>query len=226
MRILALETSTLLGSVAALVDEQVVAEVSLEPPQRTAQSLSPAIERCLHLANWTAGNIELVAVSQGPGSFTGLRLGVTTAKVLAYACSAQVTGINTLRAIAAQANGDTAVPVTAVLDAHRQQLFAATFIRNGAGQWEEAIPTRIVDENRWLERLTDSTAVTGTGLRKIMDHISADVPIVDESLWQPQARTVGRLALEATLPERSVDYWQLVPNYYRRSAAEEKLKAE
>jgi len=222
VRILALETSSLFGSVATLTDEQVVAEARLVPPQRTAQSLAPSIDHCLNLSGWTAGDIELVAVSQGPGSFTGLRLGATTAKVLAYACSAHLIGINTLMVIAAQVTDESTDTVTAVLDAQRQQLYTATFIREEAGQWRETISTRIVDENQWLAGLTDSMVITGTGLKKIVSRIPVSIPIVDESLWHPRATTLGRLALAALLQGRSDDYWQFIPNYYRRSAAEEK----
>src|SRR5271163_2151267 len=95
-RILALETSELTGSVAAAADGNVLAELQLDPQQRSAQSLAPAIRALLAQVGWQPADIDLLAVTIGPGSFTGLRVGVATAKVFAYACGAEVLGISTL----------------------------------------------------------------------------------------------------------------------------------
>ena len=103
MRILALETSDKTGSVAAMADGNLLAELMLDRTQRSAQSLAPAMQRLLIEVGWQPSNVQLVAVSIGPGSFTGLRVGVTAAKVFAYAAGAEVLGISTLDAIAANA---------------------------------------------------------------------------------------------------------------------------
>src|SRR4051812_4115512 len=100
-RILALETSELSGSVAAAMDGDVVGELNLDPRLRSAQSLAPAIRTLLDQVGWRPQELALVAVTVGPGSFTGLRVGVATAKVMAYAAGADVLGISTHAAIAA-----------------------------------------------------------------------------------------------------------------------------
>src|SRR5208337_2248427 len=102
-RILALETSELTGSVAVAADGKVLAELQLDPQQRSAQWLAPAIRSLLERVGWQPREIGLIAVTIGPGSFTGLRVGVATAKILAYATGAQVLGIGTLEAIATAA---------------------------------------------------------------------------------------------------------------------------
>ena len=102
MRILALETTDLTGTVAALEGCQLLVERELNPGQRSAQSLAPALAELWQEVGWKPTQIELIAVALGPGSFTGLRVGVTTAKMLAYVAQAQVLGIDTLEAIAAQ----------------------------------------------------------------------------------------------------------------------------
>ena len=79
-------------------DANLLAELSLDHTQRSAQSLAPAIEALLTQVGWLPRDVQLVAVSVGPGSFTGLRVGVTTAKVFAYAVGAEVLGIDTLEA--------------------------------------------------------------------------------------------------------------------------------
>ena len=80
MNILALETSGKSGTVAALSEGLVLHERPLAPHQRSAQSLAPALFACLNEVAWQPQQVDLVAVTTGPGSFTGLRVGVTTAK--------------------------------------------------------------------------------------------------------------------------------------------------
>ena len=81
MRILALETTAITGSVALLEHEQLVHEIVLRDDQRSAQSLAPAIEAALQAVAWPLASIQLMAIAIGPGSFTGLRVGITTAKM-------------------------------------------------------------------------------------------------------------------------------------------------
>src|SRR5262245_56227812 len=132
MRILALETSSFSGSCAVADDDRVLSETFLPDAMRTAQGLAPMIERQLLAVGWTPKDIQLVAVTQGPGSFTGLRVGVTTAKTMAYALNAQVLGIDTLAVIAQQAPPEHTT-IEAVLDAQRRQLFVARFCRDADG---------------------------------------------------------------------------------------------
>src|SRR5262245_50788842 len=106
MRILAIETSGQRGSIAILNSQgdslSTLGQTILAADCRTAQSLAPALKSLLADAGWPSKSVELVAVAVGPGSFTGLRIGVTTAKAFAYAVGAQVIGINTLAVLAHQ----------------------------------------------------------------------------------------------------------------------------
>lgn len=222
MRILALETSGFHGSVAVLDDDRVLHETSLPLDRRSGQALAPAIQMQLAAVQWRPTDIDLIAVTQGPGSFTGLRVGVTTAKILAYATGAAVLGINTLAVIAAQASG--LGEISAVLDAQRQQLYAATFRRCGDGRLETIAATRIVDLTDWLADCVN-VAVTGPGLQKAVAFLPPATDVVDEEFWSPQASTVGRLAFRDYQAGRRDDPFQLLPHYFRRSAAEEKWPA-
>src|SRR5262245_27922792 len=122
MKILALETSGSLGSVAALEDERLLATLPLDPAKRAARSLAPTIQRLLEQVGWRPADVQLVAVASGPGSFTGLRLGVTTAKTFAYAVGCQLLGVNTIEALAAGTPRECS-PLNVAIDAHRQQVF-------------------------------------------------------------------------------------------------------
>ena len=100
MRVLAIETVGMTGSVAVLSGDEVLVERRLDTERRSAQTLAPAIQDLLAEVGWRPADLELVAVAQGPGSFTGLRIGITTAKGLAYVLGCRLLGVNTLRAIA------------------------------------------------------------------------------------------------------------------------------
>ena len=144
MRILAIETSTNQGSVALLEQCELVHERSLPSELRTAQSLAPAIQASMFQADWQSNTVDLVAVTSGPGSFTGLRIAVTTAKTLAYATGAQLIALNTLAVLVEQLPEEV-VDACAVMDAQRRQLFATRFKRGLDQRWNAVdASTRIV----------------------------------------------------------------------------------
>ena len=227
MRTLALETSSSTGSVALLEGDRVVVErdlggADLAGGQRAAQSLAPALRSILREAKWEPRDVRLIAVTDGPGSFTGLRSGVTTAKVFAYVTGAEVVAVNTLEVIASQANV-VSNRLWAVLDAQRQQVFAAQFALSGKSAPQTILATQILDNASWLQRLVAGDIVTGTGLAKLAKRLPKDVQIVQNELWLPRAATLGRLAFAKYQAGQRTDFWKLVPQYFRKSAAEEKF---
>jgi tRNA threonylcarbamoyladenosine biosynthesis protein TsaB len=201
--------------------DAVVSELSLPSEERNAKTLAPAIRETLAAAGWQPSDVRLVAVAVGPGSFTGLRVGVTTAKTFAYAVRAEVIGVNTLEAIAAQAPPEVS-RVAVVLDAQRQQVFAAQFARSPAGDFECVGEAAIVDHDVWLARLNSAVAVSGLGLEKLSARLPANIRGVARECWSPRAATVGRLGWRSYQAGCRDDRWRLVPQYFRRSAAEEK----
>jgi tRNA threonylcarbamoyladenosine biosynthesis protein TsaB len=223
MRILALETTERDGSLAAADDGNLLAELILDRAQRSAQSLAPAIVALLRQVGWRARDVQLVAVSGGPGSFTGLRIGVTTAKVFAYAVGAAIVGINTLETIAAAVPEDV-TKVSAAMDAQRGQLVARSYRRRSDGWFEPAETEKLIDIETWLEHLTPEIAVSGPVLGKLAGRLPCHVRPVDPRYWPPRASTVARLAARDYALGRRDDLWKLVPHYCRRSAAEEKLE--
>ena len=226
MRIIAIETSGRCGSVAALDGEtgeaRLIRQTPLGGDQRTAQALAPALRDLVTDAGWSPKSIELVVVAVGPGSFTGLRIGVTTAKTLAYAVGANVIGVNTLAALAAQAP-PSAAPLWAVLDAQRQELFVARFDADHRGNNAPNCDTSIVAQDAWLASLKPGDHVIGPPLCRLTPLLPASVIAVPEESWQPTAAAVGRVAWQAHRAGHRDDVWKLGPNYYRPSYAEEKL---
>ncbi len=228
MKILAFETSGLLGSVALLetAEGKLVSTIERETPadQRTARSLLPTTHRLLSDHGWRPADVELIAVSTGPGSFTGLRIGVVAAKTFAYAVGAKLVGVHTLAAMA-EPFAERASRVWTILDAQRQELFVASFdpARSIIDQAEP--PTDITPIDEWMARLAAGDQVAGPPLAKLRQSLHAGVSIADERLWNPTAAAVGRLGIALFEHGREISPLELVPDYFRKSAAEEKAEA-
>lgn len=226
MRILSFETSLRQGSVAALVGDgdraELKQELLLPPSLRSAQTLLPTVADLLKACHWQPADIDLVCVTSGPGSFTGLRIGVTAAKTLAFAVNAQLVGVHTLATLAAGVPNH-AERLWAIMDAQRQELFAASF---ACVDYTNEPVTRILGIEAWLTQLRSGDSVVGPPLAQLASKLPAEVTAVSSELWQPQAKTVGILGYELFRLGRTTDPMQLVPNYYRKSAAEEKATAK
>ncbi len=230
VRILALETAIQPGSIALLERAQPVARCDLAKDSRTTRSLMPAIQSQLAILGWKVTDLELVAVSQGPGSFTGLRVGVTVAKTLAYAIGAEVMGIDTLAVIARQATRPENTPASrslwSIMDAHRQQLFCAKYQREAEGEWQLARPSHVIGIDAWLDQVQAGDVVTGPPTAKVIARLHPQAILEDAANFAPRAVTVGELAAEAYQQGRRDDLWGLLPTYLRLSAAEEKRAAQ
>jgi tRNA threonylcarbamoyladenosine biosynthesis protein TsaB len=222
--ILALETTEARGSAAAMADGRLLAELFLHPQQRSAQSLLPAVRALLEQVGWRPADVRLVAVTVGPGSFTGLRVGVTAAKTFAYAVGAEVLGMDTLEAIAAGLPAE--IPSAAVaVDAQRGDVVAAAFRRDAEGWLRPDGPAALVNAQQWLAGLAAGTAVAGPVLGRLAERVPPHLTVLDAACWPPRAAQVARLAARDHAAGRRDDLWTLTPRYSRRAAAEEKLHA-
>ncbi len=221
MLILALETSSLAGSIALLYGDRLLATRQLPADRRSAQSLAPAIDAMLKSAGRLPRDVQLVAVTVGPGSFTGLRVGVTTAKTFAYAAGCEVLGVDTLDVIARQTDAAEAREIHAVLDAQRKELYIARF-RISGDNLTRLEPNRVIAAGAWLESLQPGTIVSGPGVARLVDRLPAGVVASLSDHRDPQATTVSRLAYRQHQMGRRDDLWTLAPQYLRPSAAEER----
>lgn len=227
--ILAIESVATAGSVALLRDETLVGEIALPPASRSARTLASAVQDLWKGAG--KPSISLVAVARGPGSFTGLRVGITTAKSLAFAWQAKLLSVNTLDAIAAQCQpvdtaGDTYLEV--VLDAQRQEVFVARFRPSPEGgedratPWERLADDTILPNPQWLAQLTPQIQVAGPALARLRNRLPEGIPVAPEFAWHPRAATIGKLAASSHHQGAADELWNLVPHYGRPSYAEEK----
>ena len=244
--LLALETSGKSGSVAILRDEGgelVCDSVLLSPDFGSAKTLAPAIESLLSRNAIEMPRLAAIALLTGPGSFTGLRVGVATAKAMAYALQVPVVEIDTLDAIAQQCPV-TSNSVYAVLDAYRGQVFCAEYsiqVIGSASEISKMSSTEILDFQVLLDRAkkrgigSQTIDLCGPGcdrIRKLLADpenglvelgttISDRIRWIDGPITVPHAESVARLGYAKFLAGDCLDPFSVQPRYYRGSAAEE-----
>jgi len=134
MQVLAIETSTLTGSVALLSGEEVIGEITLSVSVQHSERLMPAVERLLTDSNLTATDIDLYAVAIGPGSFTGLRIGIATAQGLSLAGGKPLVGVSTLEALAVNALFFPGL-IVPILNANRGEIYRGLYQQKNVGTY-------------------------------------------------------------------------------------------
>lgn len=207
---------------------------TLAQGERTAQGLLPAIHRCLQSADVVPADLSLMAVVSGPGSFTGLRIGVTAAKTLAYATGATLVGVNTLDLLAYQAtrsglqssSNPTIGRVWAVLDAQRGDLFAASYAAIDIESLGVDDPTQLLAGADWLAQLTSGDVVVGPATSKYAEQLPEGVRLAKPDHHQPQSAAVGELGYLMWRRNLQASPFELAPQYHRLSAAEEKARSQ
>jgi tRNA threonylcarbamoyladenosine biosynthesis protein TsaB len=229
MLILGIETSGARGSIALFQNGDCLAEAKLEDaPRRHAQTLVTQIRELFGQLALRIPALEAVAVSVGPGSFTGLRVGVVCAKTLAFATGARLAAVDTLEAIAANSPPDVEA-VHVITDAQRGDLFVGTYRRAADGDWLREGPLSIVAGEAWFAGLHAGDVVTGPGLATWREaHDALPNPSetawrgLPESVWTPSARAVAAIGSRQIARGLVADCAALEPFYLRRSAADER----
>ncbi len=236
MLVIGLETSGLVGSIALrrngqLLEERLLGQVG----RRHAQSLVLELRELLNAYGAKPCDVQAIAVSKGPGSFTGLRVGLVCAKTFAYATGCRFVAVNTFEAIAENCSSDV-TDVWIVENAQRGDFFAGRYARDSASStstcsWRLQAPVQIVPADEWLASRTASDTVTGPGLTDFAGSLSSARLLMDEAISKPRASSVARLGeqrlFSTAIPsdesdlEGDTDFWKAVPFYFRPSAAEE-----
>ena len=223
--LLVMDTSTERAAIALSTETGDLCLTATEPVRRHGRDLIPQIESLLEKAGLRARDLHGVAVGLGPGSYTGLRVGVTAAKTLAYASGAGLIGFNSLHAIALNAPAE--VPRVSVLaDAQRGEIYVADLFRPSPGSL--LLPCgniQIESLPDWVARQKPGVLVMGPALA--VPHIRAAIPVdlttTDPARNFPQADRLAELARALWASGRRDDPWLLEPWYLRRSAAEDQF---
>ncbi|MDK6809848.1 tRNA (adenosine(37)-N6)-threonylcarbamoyltransferase complex dimerization subunit type 1 TsaB [Ligilactobacillus agilis] len=220
MKILAIDTSNKPLSVAVLEDQELLAEITTNAQRNHSITLMPLIKEVLQRANVKVADLDRIAVAQGPGSYTGLRIGVTTAKTLAFTLNKELVGVSSLKTLAV-AYPNTEALLVPVFDARRENVFAAAY------QWQAGHLVEVIAEGHYAfanlcQRLADfnqKVIFIGRDSQNFASNLKAsdlDYQLASPNFAYPRAMEVALLGQVAT----PVAIQTFVPNYLRLTQAE------
>lgn len=225
MKILGIDTSTKICSLGLIEEEDILIEYTLNNIQKKHSSiLVPVIKDIFERVNLKLQDIDGIAVSLGPGSFTGLRIGLGVAKGLSYAGSLPLLGIPTLDALALSLKGMPCL-ICPILDAKKDEIYNAVF--RGDNNIEKVMDYKCEDINSLLVRLSplrEKIIFIGEGLIRyqeiIKERIGQDALFIDPQLVFPRGTNVAFLGLEKLKMGKEDNISTLSPLYLRKPEAE------
>ena len=224
IRGLAIETSGRLGSIALLEDGRAVREDAFPHGLQHAAQMLVRIDALCRDIGWTARELDEVYVSAGPGSFTGLRIGITLAKTLGFATGVKLVAVPTVEVLARNAPADVH-NVLIVLDAKRDQIFTARLIRGDAGEpFTYAEPAHLDSLAAMLARSGRPVYLIGEGVPHHKSFIPDDpgIRLASEFDWRARASSAGAIGYEMGRRGQWTEPDRLSPIYIRKPEAEEK----
>ncbi|NLI90277.1 MAG: tRNA (adenosine(37)-N6)-threonylcarbamoyltransferase complex dimerization subunit type 1 TsaB [Epulopiscium sp.] len=225
MKILAIDASGIAASVAILEDDKIVAEYTINYKLTHSQTLMPMINEISQMVDLDLSSIDAIAITSGPGSFTGLRISAGTAKGMAFGLDIPIVEIPTLDAIAHN------IPYTEhslcpIMDARREHVYTATY------KWKDGVLKRMTDyqvipmkhviEN--IKAEDNKTIFLGDGIDVYKEMISKEIGEISyfapPSLRLQRAATVALMAMEKFQRGETVSHMEFAPTYLRPSQAE------
>lgn len=228
MKILAIETSTMLGGVALMAEpEGLISEVRINVKTAHSERLMTGIEYALQQGGMSISDIDVFGISIGPGSFTGLRIGVSTVKGLSYATGKPVVSVPTLEALAWNFPFSPHAVCT-MFDARRKEVYAAVF-RWRDGGFEKVMHERSLHPSELLKELNGTVIFAGEGAmlyRELIREGYGDDAIFPAPQFRvPSPSCVAYLGLKKAMQGDFSEPMGLVPFYIRKSEAEIKMDA-
>ncbi len=222
--ILAIETSGLTGSVALGNMERRFDARRLSADRRHTSELLPLVREMLDAAGLALADVAVFAYSAGPGSFTGLRVAATVARMIQSAVGCRVVAASTLEVVARNALAAGCPPprIVAMLDARRGQAFGATFEPRQGGELEPVVPPGIYEPARLLADTPPPFCIVGTGIAVHRAACEASAgQVLDEAFWTPAAEQVLHIARREASAGRFCPPEEIRPYYLRPPECEE-----
>ena len=220
MKILAIDTATDTATAAVTDDGRLLGECILNHKKTHSQKLMVLIERMMGDLELNVSDIDLFAAAEGPGSFTGLRIGIATVKALAHSVNKPVVGVSTLEGLAYNmpyADG----LIVPIMDARNNQVFNAAYEWDG-DELKEVIAPNACDINECIERVKDRKVIfTGDGVNVhagLINEIGAKIAPVNARLSRASS-----IAAASAAAAKTMHYTELTPKYLRLSQAEREL---
>lgn len=228
---LTVETSGRTGSAAAGIGSIILAERFLSGQLRHATELFTCCQSLLQHIGHNPIEVNQIYISAGPGSFTGIRISVTMAKMFAFAANTKIVAISTMDVISENATefykdtGKQAEQIAVILDAKRNQFYVAVYQNSETG-WTKILDDCLMTAKQFRERFVggnQKTWLLGEGLVYYKDDFMGDqIDLIPEEYWYPKARNVYIIGSRKALENQFTDPKTLVPFYLRQTEATEK----
>ena len=225
MKVVGIETSGLIGNIAVCDGNTVVGKKTYGKNLSHGKEIVSSLESIFNEIKWEPNDIDLIAVSIGPGSYTGLRIGVTCAKTLAYGLEKPVIDVPTLDVLAENVKDNNAKIICPVIDAKRKSVYACIYERS-SNENRKTTDFLIISPDSLIDILPESTLIFGDGIapyREIFTQKNLTI-VEDEKLCIADAADVARLGLERYEQGIRCEINALAPLYLRKSEAEERLE--
>ena len=225
MNILAVDTTSFAGSVALLKKTRLLAEVNIDSSSTYSERLLPAVDFLLQTNGLKIKDMDGFALAVGPGSFTGIRIGLSTVKSFSYASGKPVAAISTLKALALKLRHPQSHLLCPLLDAKKGEIYAALFESKG-GRLKEIVPQGAYLPDRFFSLLPSHRVIffIGNGVdayrQRIFQYFKDKARFSQRSPFI--AYEIGMLGYELLRRKKGVSAQELEPLYFRKSQAEEK----
>lgn len=218
MKILAIDTSALTATAAILEDDVLLGEISITTKLTHSQTIMPMIDELLKKVSLDISDIDLFACSEGPGSFTGLRIGIGTVKGLAFGLDKPVCAVSTLEALAYNI-APTPYAIAPIMDARRGQVYNAVY----SWQGEELLCTaepRALSVEELCSEITEKTIFVGDGVRVHREKIKE--LLGENAIFAPPQNLLQRASsvAYASRNKKAVSAAELSAVYLRKPQAE------
>ncbi len=223
MKVLGIDTSTMSGSVGLADDEEVLSEYTLNLSITHSERLLDAVDLVLKRAHQKLEDLSGFAISLGPGSFTGVRIGVSTIKGLAYALEKPVVGVSSLDVLASQIS-PTPYLICPIIDARKGEVYSALYRYEESSQPKRISSYQAVKPETLFGMLREKTIFVGNGVKKYGDLLKERLQSLalfpSPTLHLPRGSGVARLGMELLQAKRYLDLATFTPLYVRPSEAE------
>lgn len=213
MKILGIDTSSKFLSLGAY-DGSKIYEYNMDLGTRHSSLLIPTIKRVLDALGWKIGEIDYFACGLGPGSFTGLRVGIASVKGMSWPLNKPIIGISSLDIIAGNVkNADKQIAV--IVDAKRDLTYCGIYKKSG-GSLKRISPYMLLKEDELFKKIKDNTVILGDALSIYKDKILANIRgagILDRDCWYPKGHSIIELALEKIKEKKFYNSFNIKPIY-------------
>ncbi len=227
MLTLGIDTSTKTGSIGLLQDE-IVSEITLNIEKTHSERLMPALDELLSKSGFSIKDIDLISYSEGPGSFTGLRIALAAVKGIAFSTGCKIAAVSSLEALAMNAV-ISQIDVCPMIDARKDEIYTAVFRTTSREKLKILIKEQASVPYEFIKKIKRKTLFLGSGARRYKDIIkrklSSKAIFAPEQFDLTRGINVAILGRDKFQRKSLSDVDSAVPNYLRKSQAELNLKS-